>query len=104
MKVTTNRKLPTALVSLELITAAALSLLVVLLIIVRATHVGARWRDECGAVEFAQMKFADLLSNLQFTAFPLVFPAAIRIFIGLFGARTFAVRAFGALVSIAFVP
>jgi len=49
------------------------------------------------------MKVADLLANLQFTAFPLVFPAAIRIYTGLFGAGDFALRVFGALVSVGFV-
>src|SRR2546423_11219938 len=103
MKVASNRNRPTALTAVEWIAAATLSLVVLLLIIVRATHVGALWRDECEAVQFAHMKFADLLATLYFTAFPLVFPATLRIYTGLFGSSDFALRAFGAVVSIGFV-
>ena len=92
-----------ALESIEWILAIVLSATVLFLLIVRATHVGALWRDECDSVYLAQMRFADLLANLHYTAFPILFPITVRGYTALFGADDFALRCFGLAVGIAFV-
>lgn len=79
--------------------AGVLSLLVVFLLVVRATHAGALWRDECDSVELARMPgFADILGNLKFTSFPILFPTTVRLFTTLFGTSDVTLRCFGFLV------
>ncbi|HST31078.1 MAG TPA: hypothetical protein VLK27_09605 [Chthoniobacterales bacterium] len=79
--------------------AILLSLLVLFLLFVRATHAGALWRDECDSLELARMPaFADIFHNLKFTSFPILFPATVRIFTTLFGTSDAALRCFGFLV------
>jgi hypothetical protein len=93
-----------ALERIEWLVAILLSLTVLFLLIVRATHAGALWRDECDSVQLAQMpRFADMLANLHFTAFPILFPTTIRIYSSLFGASDFAFRAFTLLVGVGFI-
>jgi hypothetical protein len=89
---------------LENITSVLLSLVVLILLIVRATHAGALWRDECGALQLATMPtFADVARNYQHEAFPLPFSATLRVFTDIFGASDASLRAFGLLVGIALI-
>jgi hypothetical protein len=79
-----------------LISATALFLL-----FVRATNAGALWRDECAVVQLAQMPtLSDIAHNFQHEAFPLLFPAAVRGYIALFGASDAALRGFGIVVGV----
>ena len=88
----------------EWIVAIFLSALVVLLFFVRATHAGGLWRDECDSVELARLPaFTDILHNLKFTSFPILFPTAIRLFTSLFGTSNAALRAFAFLIGVAFL-
>jgi hypothetical protein len=88
----------------EWIVAILLSGAVLFVFFVRATHAGALWRDECDSVELARMPtFADVLHNLKFTSFPILFPATIRLFTNLFGTSDATLRAFGFLIGVAFI-
>ncbi|HJX97431.1 MAG TPA: hypothetical protein VJ281_01015 [Chthoniobacterales bacterium] len=88
----------------ELTVAIVLSALVVVLFFVRATHAGGLWRDECDSVELARLPtFGDILHNLKFTSFPILFPTTIRLFTNLFGTSNAALRAFAFLVGVAFL-
>jgi len=85
----------------EWVAAILLSALVLLLLLVRATHAGALWRDECDSVELARMPaFADIVANLKFTSFPILFPTTVRVFIMLFGTSDAGLRCFGFLVGV----
>ncbi len=86
----------------EWIVAVLLSATVLFVFFVRATHAGGLWRDECDSVELARLPtFADLLHNLKFTSFPILFPTTIRIFTNLFGTSDATLRCFGFLVGLA---
>ena len=79
--------------------AIVISLLVLLLLFVRATHAGALWRDECDSVELARLpSFLDIVHNLKFTSFPILFPTTVRVFTTLFGTSDAALRCFGFVV------
>jgi hypothetical protein len=85
--------------SAEWIVAILISAMVLLLLIVRATHAGALWRDECDSLELARMPtFADIVHNLKFTSFPILFPTTVRLFTTLFGTSDAVLRCFGFLV------
>ena len=87
--------------SAEWLTAVVLSLLIVFLLIARATHAGGLWRDECDSVELARMaSLGDIVHNLHFTSFPILFPTLVRFFTTLFGTSDTALRRFGLLVGI----
>jgi hypothetical protein len=95
---------PKSIKTAEWTVAILISALVLFLLIVRATHAGALWRDECDSLELARMpRFADILHNLKFTSFPILFPATVRLFTTLFGTSDAALRCFGFLVGAAFV-
>src|SRR5206468_6706629 len=84
--------------------AILISALVLFLFFVRATHAGALWRDECDSLELARLPtFADVLHNLKFTSFPILFPTTIRLFTNLFGTSDASLRCFGFLIGAAFV-
>src|SRR6266480_3540553 len=84
--------------------AILLSAAVLFLMIVRATHAGALWRDECDSVQVAQMpRFSEFLANLHFTAFPILFPAILRVYITLFEASDYALRGFALCVGVGFI-
>lgn len=86
----------------EWIVAILLSATVLFVFFVRATHAGGLWRDECDSVELARLPtFADVLHNLKFTSFPILFPTTIRIFTNLFGTSDASLRCFGFLVGLA---
>ena len=79
--------------------AILLSALVLLLLFIRATHAGALWRDECDSVELSRMpSFIDIVRNLKFTSFPILFPTSVRFFTALCGTSDAALRCFGFLV------
>ncbi len=80
--------------------AILLSVVVVFLCIVRATHAGALWRDECESLQLARMPMA---TNLEYNSFPLLFPAVIRGYTALFGSGDVGLRLFGLAVGIALV-
>jgi hypothetical protein len=87
---------PKLIKSAEWIVALLISALVLLLLFVRATHAGALWRDECDSLELARMpSFVDIVHNLKFTSFPILFPTTIRLFTTLFGTGDAALRCFG---------
>lgn len=89
---------------IEWILAILLSSAVLFLMVVRTTHGGALWRDECDSVQLSQIpRFSDLLANLHFTAFPILFAAILRGYMSLFGGSDFALRGFALLVGIGFV-
>ena len=89
---------------IEWLCAIFLSAAVLFLIVVRVTHAGPLWRDECDSVQLAQIpRFTDFLAYLHFTAFPILFPALLRVYMGLFGASDFALRAFALCVGVGFV-
>lgn len=89
------------LARLEWIVALVLSATVLFLLIARATHAGALDRDECDALHLARLpNWADLLKNLQLTAFPILFPATVRSYAGLLGASDFSLRCFGLAVCV----
>jgi hypothetical protein len=66
------------------------------LLVVRATHAGALWRDECAVVQLAGMPSAsDVLRNFQHEAFPPLFPLIVRIYAIVFGSSDTVLRIFG---------
>jgi hypothetical protein len=66
------------------------------LLLVRAFHADALWRDECAVVQLAGMpSLSDLLTNFQHEAFPPLFPFIIRIYTILFGSSDTVLRLFG---------
>lgn len=68
----------------------------------RAVHAGALWRDEAGALQVAMLPtFGEMFQRFPHEAFPLLFPATVRTYVGLFGDSDFALRAFGTAVGIA---
>ena len=88
----------------ELITAILLSAVVLFLLIARATHAGGLWRDESDSAQLALMPtWGDMLEHLQFTSFPVLFPAVIRVYATLFGNSDISLRCFGLMMGVAFV-
>lgn len=86
----------------EWIVAILLSATVLFVFFVRTTHAGGLWRDECDSLEVARLPtFADVLHNLKFTSFPVLFPTTVRIFTNLFGTSDASLRCFGFLVGVA---
>lgn len=78
-----------------LLTAAA-----VVLLAIRATHAGALWRDECGALAVARLDGIRAMYDLfPHEAFPLAFPLAVRTWLAIAGASDAALRVFGAIVA-----
>lgn len=83
----------------EWIIAILLSATAIFLLVVRATHAGALWRDECAVVQLAQMpSVSDVFHNFQHEAFPPLFPLIVRGYIFVFGSTDTALRVFGFLV------
>jgi hypothetical protein len=82
----------------------AISALVVSMLVVRAIHAGALWRDECAALNLAAMPtWGELLENFRYESFPIAFFAIVRPFISIFGAGDHVLRCFGLLVGLAAV-
>src|ERR1700736_4391102 len=88
----------------ELIISILLTLTVAFLLIVRAQHAGALWRDECGSLQLARMpSVTEIFSNFQHEAFPPPFALTVRAFTNLFGTSDGALRAFGLAVGVEFL-
>jgi hypothetical protein len=99
-----GRAWPRKIAIAELVVAACLSLTVLVLLFVRATHAGPLWRDECGALHLAQLSsFAEIARNFQHEAFPLLFPTALRVYSHIFGTSDVALRFFGFAVGVGLV-
>lgn len=80
----------------EWIVAVLLSTMALFLLVIRATHAGALWRDECAMVNLARMpSVADIGRNFQHEAFPVPFPILIRAYTNVFGDSDIALRCFG---------
>jgi hypothetical protein len=88
----------------ELLVAILLSAVVIVLLIIRATHAGALWRDEAATLHLAQLPtLGDVAANFQHEAFPLPFPLLIRTYVALFGANDAGLRWFGFVIGVAMV-
>jgi len=86
----------------EWIVAGFLSATVVFLLVVRLTHAGALWRDECAIVNLARMPgVTEIAQNFQHEAFPLPFPILVRFYTDVFGTSDVALRSFGFLAGVA---
>jgi hypothetical protein len=71
-----------------------LSLAMMGLLIVRATHTGALWRDECGTTQLALMPIGELLKNFYHQTLPPLFPLGVRLYLKIFGTSEPSVEAF----------
>ena len=90
--------------AVELLVAILLSAVVIGLLIIRATHAGALWRDEAATLHLAQLPtLGDVAANFQHEAFPLPFPLLIRTYVALFGASDAGLRWFGFVIGVAMV-
>jgi hypothetical protein len=90
--------------TVELVVAILLSAVVIGLLIIRATHAGALWRDEAATLQLAQLPtLGDVAANFQHEAFPLPFPLLIRTYVALFGASDANLRWFGFAIGVAMV-
>ena len=87
---------------IEWTVAALLSIAVLILLSVRATHAGGLWRDECGTVQLALMPdISDILKNFQHQTLPPLFPLVIRFYARLFGTSNASLQALRLLVGAA---
>ena len=87
-----------ALVAIGL-TAASVSM-----VLIRATHAGALWRDEAGAVQVALKPSVHGITQVfQHEAFPLLFPLTVRTFAAVAGTSDAAFRVLGLLVGLALI-
>ena len=90
--------------AVELVVCILLSAVVIVLLIIRATHAGALWRDEAATLQLAQLPtLGDVAANFQHEAFPLPFPLLIRTYVALFGASDASLRWFGFVIGAAMV-
>ena len=88
--------------TVELLVAIFLSAVVIVLLILRATHAGALWRDEAATLHLAQMPtLGEIAANFQHEAFPLPFPLLVRSYIAVSGGSDASVRWFGFMVGVA---
>ena len=88
----------------EWIVAILLTVVVLFLLLARARHAGALWRDECAVVQLATMPtLADLFKNFQRESFPALFPLVVRTYTALFGTTDGAFRYFGLAVGLMFL-
>lgn len=81
--------------------AILISATAIFLLAVRAENAGALWRDECAVVQLARMPaFSDIAHNFQHEAFPLLFPATVRVYLAAFGISDVALRSYGIVVGL----
>ena len=86
----------------ELAFAVLLTATTLFLLVIRATHAGALWRDECAVVNLARMpSLTDITQNFQHEAFPVPFPILIRTYTNVFGSSDAALRCFGVAAGVA---
>jgi len=87
---------------LETAAAVLLTLLSAALHVMRAVYAGPLWRDEAGAFQVAMLPtFGEMFQRFPHEAFPLLFPATVRTYTGLFGDSDLALRVFGTAVGLA---
>lgn len=93
---TSSRERSDLLKRAEWMIAILLTATVLFLLMVRATHAGALWRDECAVVHLARMpSISDILRNFPHEAFPPLFPLTIRAYTAVFGTSDTVFRIFG---------
>lgn len=86
----------------EQVAAVVLTLLAAVLHLLRLQHAGALWRDEAGAAQLAALPtLREVFASFPHEAFPLLFPATLRAYTGLFGDSDLAFRLFGLVVGLA---
>lgn len=79
-----------------------LTLMAALLHLLRVQHAGALWRDEAGAAQLAALpSWREVYLSFPHEAFPLLFPATLRAWTGLFGDSDLAFRLLGLIVGLA---
>ncbi|HEX6861426.1 MAG TPA: hypothetical protein VF414_01345, partial [Thermoanaerobaculia bacterium] len=87
---------------LETAAAVVLTLLAAALHVMRALYAGPLWRDEAGALQVAMLPtFGEMFQRFPHEAFPLLFPATVRTYTGLFGDSDLSLRVFGTAVGLA---
>src|SRR4051812_38833192 len=83
----------------EWVVALLLTVIVLFLIVVRVTHAGALWRDECETLQVSRMPtLAEIHRTLEYTSLPLPFVLLLRDYTSVFGTTDFALRAIGLVV------
>jgi hypothetical protein len=88
----------------ELALAVLLTATALFLLVIRATHAGALWRDECGTVQLATMpKVSDVIDYFDHQTFPPLVPLIVRAYVQLCGSSDFALRALGLAAGAAFI-
>ncbi|PYL06691.1 MAG: hypothetical protein DME33_12905 [Verrucomicrobia bacterium] len=88
----------------ELALAVLLTTTALFLLVIRATHAGALWRDECGTVQLAMMpKVSDIMDYFDHQTFPPLVPLIVRGYIQLFGDSDVALRGFGLVAGITYI-
>jgi hypothetical protein len=95
----TQPQKPDGIAKLEFLAAVLLVLITLLFHFMRLRHAGALWRDEVGVLNLSQMPWRNILVYFPHEAFPPLFFAIIRAYTALAGTGVFAMRLFGALVS-----
>ena len=84
----------------ETIVAVLLTAAAAVVLTIHATHAGALWRDECGALAIAQLGGIRAMFDLfPHEAFPLAFPLTVRAWLVLAGDSDASLRIFGAAVA-----
>src|SRR5437763_15123197 len=84
---------------IEYIVGIILSILAITLLLIRATHAGALWREECRSVATASLpSFSELLRQFQFGCFLLRFLLGLRGYLILVGNGAARLRLLGAVV------
>jgi hypothetical protein len=87
---------PKLIKNTEWIVAILVSAMVLFVLFVRVTHAGALWRDEAEAVQMARLpQFSDVIANLKYSSFPVLFPGILRVYTNIFGASDVSLRVFG---------
>ena len=90
--------------SLELATALLLTVVILGFHLTRVFKAGGLWRDEAAAVQLATMpSVKDVIHYFPHEAFPLLFPAVLRVYSAVTGNADFAWRIFGFVVGVGIV-
>lgn len=87
----------------ERVLAVVLTLVVIILLFVRATHAGALWRDECATLQLSQFSIPGIMRNFQRESFPPLVPLALRAYTWIFGTSDAALRWLGFAVGLLLV-
>jgi len=89
-------------IRVEAAAAVLLTLLAIALHALHAVHAGALWRDEAGALQLATLPtLGEVFERFPHEAFPMLFPALLRSYVGVFGDSDLALRLFGMTIGIA---